>query len=89
MTRDSATEREKKARNDAATLWYIRIELADDPVGADQMEAFESWKAEHPDNAKEFELVKDAQRPFDNLLFRFLVKDRLKASLAAKSDPKD
>src|SRR3546814_7030626 len=80
---------ENRARMEAAVSWFIRIEMADDGLGAHDLEAFELWKADCPENGRAFDRVKDEMSGFDNPLFRFMLAARVNSALTAKSDVKD
>ena len=89
MTGDSISTWENRARMEATVSWFIRIEMADDRLGAHDLEAFELWKADCPENGRAFDRVKDEMDAFDNPLFRFMLAARVNSALTAKSDAKD
>lgn len=89
MTGESISTWERRARMEAAVSWFIRIEMADDRLGAHDLAAFELWKTDCPENGSAFDRVKDEMRDFDNPLFRSMLAARVNSALAAKSDAKD
>src|SRR3546814_6306918 len=88
MTGDSISTWENRARMEAAVSWFIRIEMADDGLGAHDLEAFELWKAYCPEKGRAFDRVTDEMSGFDNPLFRFMLAARVHSALTAKSDVK-
>lgn len=88
MTRKPAPNWEDRTRLEAAAAWFNRVGFPDDPPSPEDLEAFELWKADSPENVRMFNIVKDEMLPYDNPLFRFLLKERV-AALEAESDAKD
>src|SRR3546814_17379338 len=89
MTGDSISTWENRARMEAAVSWFIRIEMADDGLGAHDLEAFELWKADCPANGRAFDREKDEMSGFENPLFRFMLAAGVKSALNPTSAVKD
>lgn len=64
MTEPTASTRYELARIEAAAAWHVR--MMDGPLDADEQAAFDTWKADSPENAKIFEIGESALREYDD-----------------------